>query len=332
MDALRDYGRMGDAADYADWRVQGMNPCGEQGLESGECCTLADVIISRHETEEDFLETLKVAYLYAKTVTLLPTHWERTNAIMQRNRRIGLSLSGITDFVDAPGGGLRKLREWTRRGYDRIRCLDRTYSEWLCVRESIRRTTIKPGGTTGIVLGASPGAHWRPGSRYVLRTVRMSVNNPQVTILREHGYRVEADRTAPETTVVVYFPLQMEEWKRTEQEVSLLEKAALAMQLQRDWSDNAVSVTLSFDREREGHLVPKVLEMVDGQMKSISFLPYAREEIYPQAPFMPVSKEEYEREVSRIRPIEDMGSFYQSGIEAKGEQYCTTDACEIRRP
>jgi len=60
--------------------------------------------------------------------------------------------------------------------------------------------------------------------------------------------------------------------------------------------------------------------------------PYAREEIYPQAPFMPVSKEEYEREVSRIRPIEDMGSFYQSGIEAKGEQYCTTDACEIRRP
>jgi ribonucleoside-triphosphate reductase (thioredoxin) len=49
----------------------------------------------KHESVEDFLETLKYAFLYAKTVTLGPTHWPKTNAVMLRNRRIGCSMSGL---------------------------------------------------------------------------------------------------------------------------------------------------------------------------------------------------------------------------------------------
>ena len=110
MDMARKYGRLADPANNKDHRVVGFNPCAEQSLESYECCTLVETYLGRHDSLEDYKRTLKFAYLYAKTVTLLPTHWEETNAIMQRNRRIGTSMSGVADFADRVG--IPVLREW----------------------------------------------------------------------------------------------------------------------------------------------------------------------------------------------------------------------------
>ena len=128
MDVTRQYGRLVDGVTNKDWRAAGYNPCAEQSLESFECCTLVETYLNRHETLEDYKRTLKFAYLYAKTVTLLPTHWEETNAIMQRNRRIGTSMSGVANFADI--NGLPMLRDWMDAGYDIVKYYDETYSEW----------------------------------------------------------------------------------------------------------------------------------------------------------------------------------------------------------
>ena len=144
LDVARNFGRLADPADGKDSRIMGFNPCAEQPLESYELCTLVEVHLNRHESKEDFLKTLKFAYLYGKTVTLMPTHWQQTNGIMQRNRRIGTSLTGIAAFADEHG--LPVIREWMDEGYNTIRKYDHSYSEWLCVRESVRVTTVKPSG------------------------------------------------------------------------------------------------------------------------------------------------------------------------------------------
>ncbi len=65
----------------------------------------------KHESVEDFLETLKYAFLYAKTVTLGPTHWPKTNAVMLRNRRIGCSMSGLAQVIRHNLGAGRRW-EW----------------------------------------------------------------------------------------------------------------------------------------------------------------------------------------------------------------------------
>jgi ribonucleotide reductase alpha subunit len=82
MDVSRKYGRLSDPANNKDWRVAGYNPCAEQSLESYECCTLVETYLNRHESIEDYKRTLKFAYLYAKTVTLLPTHWEELEVLL----------------------------------------------------------------------------------------------------------------------------------------------------------------------------------------------------------------------------------------------------------
>src|SRR5690606_31282770 len=156
LDNARHYGRFKDGfntfeSDRYD-NVDGFNPCAEQSLEDRELCTLVESYPANHDSVEDFYRTLKFAYLYAKTVTLLPTHDERTNSVMMRNRRIGCSMSGIQQAIKK--WGLNKfLANFCDKGYEEIKKWDRIYSKWLGIPRSIKMTTVKPSGTVSLLAG-----------------------------------------------------------------------------------------------------------------------------------------------------------------------------------
>ncbi|HLV04414.1 ribonucleoside-triphosphate reductase, adenosylcobalamin-dependent [uncultured Georgenia sp.] len=327
LDTTRAYGRLADPADHKDYRVMGYNPCAEQPLESFECCTLVETYPSRAESKEDLLATLKVAFLYGKIVTLLPTHWERTNAVMQRNRRVGTSMSGIADFVD--NHGTEVMAEWMDEGYRTIQQWDTELSEMLAVRESIRTTTVKPSGTVSIVAGVSPGVHWAPGGTYFNRAIRFRNEDPLVTLFRAAGYRVEPASEDPTGTSVIFFPIKSAA-RRSEKEVSLREKAELAALAQKYWSDNSVSVTLSFDPETEGDQIGDILKDFTGRLKTASFLPQGNF-VYPQMPYTQITAEEYEAASQRLLPAY-LDAIYDGDtetIDAIGEAFCETDDCEF---
>ena len=326
MDVSRKYGRLVDPANNKDWRIAGYNPCAEQSLESYECCTLVETYLGRHDSLEDYKRTLKFAYLYAKTVTLLPTHWEETNAIMQRNRRIGTSMSGVANFADRVG--LPILRDWMDEGYKTVKAYDNTYSEWLGIRESIKMTTVKPSGTVSILAGESPGVHWTPGGKYFLRAIRFSNEDPMLPLFKMANYRVEPASESPTSTSVVFFPIESNA-VRSEKSVSIFEKTAIAATAQRYWSDNSVSVTVSFDVEKEAEHVGTVLHMYDGQLKTVSFLPMGNF-TYPQMPYTQITKEEYEADTMKLFPIDFTGVYAGMASDAIGDAYCTTDACEVK--
>ena len=326
MDMSRQYGRIADGVNNKDHRVVGYNPCAEQSLESFEMCTLVETYLNRHETVEDFKRTLKFAYLYAKTVTLLPTHWEETNAIMQRNRRIGTSISGVANFAD--NKGLHILRDWMDEGYAVVKGYDQTYSEWLGIRESIKMTTVKPSGTVSILAGESPGVHWTAGGKFFLRAIRFANNDPMLPLFKMAQYRIEPASESPETTSVVFFPIKSDA-ARSEKDVSIYEKMALAAQAQRYWSDNSVSVTVTFDVEKESEAVGTALHMYDGQLKTVSFLPMGNH-VYPQMPYTQITEEEYLEYSMILFPIDFTGVYAGMASDAIGEAYCTTDACEIK--
>ena len=325
LDVAKSRGRMMDAPDDKDRRVVGFNPCSEQPLESQEMCTLVTVHLQNAESKEDFLRTLKFAFLYAKTVTLVPTPWTKTNSVMQRNRRIGLSLTGITDVIDERG--LPEILEWMDAGYQEVRRLDKIYSEWLCVRESNRVTTIKPEGTVSLLSGASPGIHWGPGGKYYMRAIRFGGSDKMISLFRAAGYKVEKDLVSHDT-YVVYFPVKSNA-HRSEREVSVFEKIGLAAKAQHYWSDNGVSVTVSFDKETEKHLLVPALRLHEGSLKAVSFLPMSNE-AYPQQPYTQITEEEYNSYLGSIKKI-DFSAIYEGvdNLEAIGDRYCSNDTCSI---
>ena len=117
---------------------------------------------------------------------------------------------------------------------------------------------------------------------------------------------------------------------RSEKDVSLFEKLGLAATAQKYWSDNGVSVTLSFDKEQETKFIAPALHMYEGQLKAVSFLPMGNM-VYPQQPYTQITEEEYNGYVGKIGKI-DFGAIYEGAenLEAQGEMYCTTDYCEIK--
>jgi len=328
LDLARKHGRLVDPPNDKDYRIAGFNPCAEQGLESYELCTLVECFLNRHTSVEDFTRTLKFAYLYAKTVTLVPTHWAKTNSIMQRNRRIGTSISGIAEFAD--NAGLPALISWMDAGYATVNKWDKVYSEWLCIRESVKTTTVKPSGSVSILAGSTPGVHWAPGGNTYLRAIRFSAEDPMVPLFAAAGYTVEDD-VVSSSTKVVYFPVKTSQ-KRSEKDVTIWEKMNLAAVSQRHWSDNAVSVTVSFDPVNEGKYIETVLHMFEGQLKTVSFLPSSTA-AYPQMPYSPISLQDYNEYCGKLRKI-DFAPVYAgtlgTGVDAAGERFCTTDACELK--
>lgn len=87
LENMQKFSRMNDIPDYKDIKATGGNPCLEQTLESYEMCCLSETFPNNHQDLDEFIDTLKYAFKYAKIVTLGKTHWEETNKVMQRNRR-----------------------------------------------------------------------------------------------------------------------------------------------------------------------------------------------------------------------------------------------------
>lgn len=299
----------------------------EQTLESYECCTLVETFPVNHETLEDYKKTLKYAFMYAKAVTLLPTHWPETNEVMQRNRRIGCSVSGSAQFAEFYGW--TELRTWLNEGYKEVQRRDSQYSEWLGVRESIKTTSVKPSGTVSLLAGVTPGVHWPVDDVYI-RRMRLSKNDALVSVLEAAGYFVEPDFSNPDYDVVVELPTRGPQ-VRTEKEVSVWEKAAMAVLHQRYWADNQVSVTLSF-REDERTQIGNIIKAFDGQLKSLSFLPILESGgAYRQMPYERIDNERYEELTAGVRPVGWSVLYGGAAADAEGEAFCNNTSCEIPR-
>ena len=107
-------------------------------------------------------------------------------------------------------------------------------------------------------------------------------------------------------------------------DVSMEEQIFNAIDLQRYWSDNQVSITVSFKPE-EASKIQHVLEMCEDKLKSISFLPIS-DHGYAQAPYEELTKEKYEEMVSKLKPI----NFEDYAEKATGSLHCDSDKCEYK--
>lgn len=298
----------------------GCNPCGEIPLEDGELCCLVETFPTRHTDAEDWIASLKYAYMIGKAVTDLPTHNARTSAVIARNRRIGVSITGIAGWYVRLGRDA--MNRALDRGYRELRRLDALYSGWLGVPESIRLTTVKPSGTLSLLAGVEGGMRF-PEAPYCIRIVRLHDTSPLIDRLRDAGYRVEPDRYAPHT-VCVHFPVRDTAVGRPITDVSLWEQAQIQADVQGWWADNMVSATLMV-RAEDGPAVPRVLAAFDARFKGCSMLPYATG-VYAQPPYTPVPERRYREELARTRPVDltNLGMARDSE-----ERFCDGGACAL---
>ncbi len=320
LNNARYYGRMCDPPNELDAEAMGCNPCVEQTLWDRELCCLAETYPAHHDTLDDYLQTLRLAYEYAKTVTLVPTLNRRTNAVMERNRRLGCSMTGVVQAINRIG--YRNMLNWCDRAYGELCRWDREFSDSFLIPRSIKLTSVKPSGTVSLLAGATPGVHWGYAPYYI-RRVRVQESHPLVEECRAAGYNMEADAYSG-NSVVIEFPVHVESLRRSRKQAPLWEKLDLAAQMQKYWSDNQVSSTATFDPKKEGGQLGGLLEAFEDRLKAISFLPEEKHG-YEQPPYEEISEDQYNDMRSKLRPLE--GSLpHEHQLETR---FCEGEECEI---
>lgn len=313
--------------DY-DW---GSNPCCEIALRPNQYCNLTEVNVSDVVDQEDlnarvrvgaFIGTLQAGYTdfhYLRDV------WRQTT---EADALLGVSMTGIAS------GSVEKLdlKEAAKVAVEE----NKRVASLIGINASARVTTVKPAGTTSLVLGSSSGIHaWH--NDYYVRRMRVGKNEPLYAYMKSKVPELIEDCVfKPHLEAVMQFPQKAPDGAklRTESYKDLLERVR---RWNLEWThqghnhgDNKhnVSCTISLKPEDwEG--CGKWMWENRYDYTGISVLPYDNGS-YVQAPFTDSTKEEFDKLYAFLEEIDLTEVIEEEDMtEQKDQVACAGGACEV---
>ena len=311
-----------------DW---GTNPCCEIGLRPYQFCNLCEVNASDIESQEDFEARVKgAAFIGTLQAGYTDFHylrdvWKRTT---EKDALIGVGMTGIGSGV-VLGYDMKAAAEAVKEENERV-------AKLIGINKSARTTTVKPSGTSSLVLGTSSGIHaWH--NDYYMRRIRVGKNEAIYTYLAiNHPELVEDEYFRPHDTAVITIPQHAPEGSilRYESVFQMLERVKRVAQ---EWIKNGhrsgqnthnVSATVSI-KEDEWELVGEWMWNNRKFYNGLSVLPY-NGGTYTQAPFEDCTKEDFDRLLGTLKDV-DLTKVIelQDNTDLRGEAACAGGACEI---
>ena len=312
-----------------DW---GTNPCCEISLRPFQFCNLCEVNASDIESQEDFNARVKAAAFigtlqagYTKFHYLRQV-WQRTT---EREALIGVGMTGLGSGV-AQKFDLTEAANIVKKENERV-------AELMGINAAARCTTIKPSGTSSLVLGTSSGIHaWH--NDYYIRRIRVGKNeaiyNHLLTFFPE---LLEDDYFRPHDTAIISVPQKAPEGSifRTESAMDLLDRIK---HFYTTWikpghrsgqNTHNISATISV-KENEWDEVGEWMWNNRKFYNGLSVLPYDGGS-YVQPPYEDCTKEKYEDMMRYIREINLSKVIEMEDLtDLKGELACAGNACEIK--
>ncbi len=234
-----------------DW---GTNPCCEIALRPYQFCNLCEINASNITSQEDLDERVKAASLIGTLQAgytdfhYLRDIWRRTT---EKDALIGVGMTGI--------GSGEVLKYNLDQAAKVVMKENARVAKLLGINKSARTTTVKPSGTSSLVLGTASGIHaWH--NDYYVRRIRVGKNEAIYTYLSIfHPELVEDEYFKPKEQAVISVPVKAPEGSifRFESPMDLLERVRL---FNTEWvraghrdgqNTHNVSVTVSIKKENE---------------------------------------------------------------------------------
>jgi len=312
-----------------DW---GTNPCCEIALRPNQFCNLCEVNASDIESQEDFNNRVKAAtFIGTLQAGYTDFHYLRDiwRSTAEKDALIGVGMPGIGSGV-VLGYDMKAASKIVKEENARV-------AELIGINKAARTTTVKPSGTSSLVLGTSSGIHaWH--NDYYIRRIRVGKNESIYTYLYvNHPELVEDEYFRPHDTAVISVPQKAPEGAilRTESPFQLLERVKKITQ---EWvrpghrkgeNTHNVSATISLkpeDWELAGEWMWENREYYNG----LSVLPFS-DHTYKQAPFEDCDKETFEKMYKTLSNV-DLSKVVELTDETdlSGELACFAGNCEIK--
>ena len=316
---------------------QGCNPCGEILLQSKQCCNLTTnnmmaFVEGNTLNKERLADILRLSIRNAIRMTLVEVELPAWNKVMQEDRIVGVSLTGMMDMVNKTGMTYEELGVLLKEMREVVHLEGERYCRELGIQAPKLMTTIKPEGSLSNLPCVSPGIHYAH-SHYYIRRIRISATDPLYKMIeQQHSYPIynENGQTDENCTIkVIEFPVKAPGGK-TKYDVGAIEQLELYKLSMENWSDHNTSITVHVrDKEWEevAHWVYENFDKIVG----ITFLPLM-EETYPLLPFETTTKEDYEERRKNIKPIdlELLAQFDDAKEWEIIDNDCDTGVCPVR--
>ena len=311
----------------------GLNPCAEISLRPFQFCNLVTINASDIVDQEDynarakaaaFIATLQASYT---NFHYLRDAWKKTT---EKEALIGVSMTGI-----ASGTVLKlNMKEAAKVVVEE----NARAAELLGIKPAARCTTVKPEGTSSLVLGSSSGIHaWH--SPYYIRRMRVGKNEAIYPYLAEHHPElVEDEFFRPTTSAVIQVPVSAPRGAITREEsaLDLLDRVHLVW---KEWvkpghrkgaNKNNVSTTVTIKSD-EWDEVGEWMWTNRDNFTALSVLP-ADDHSYVQSPFEEITKEQYDELLPQLHKVNlDKVVELEDVTELQGEIACGGgDGCEIK--
>lgn len=317
----RKYGRLGEVK--PDSTIEGFNPCAEIALGDGESCNLSTIFLPNIESLEQLKEISTLLYKTQKQITRMSYSYKKTTEIVNKNSRLGQSITGVLQCSTA------KIA-WLSDAYEHLEKFDAEYSQEKGWPKSVRLTTVQPSGTLSLLPGVTPGIHPAFASHYI-RRVRFGSSDPLVDACRKRGYKVQwdigIDGREDHTRYVVDFPCESPQDAILAASMTAVEQLEWVKKMQTAWADNAVSVTVYYRKDELDSIQEWLTKNYDKSVKSVSFLLFA-EHNFQLPPYEEISKEDYEKMYKKIDfSIPLLQKSFDGDIEIDD---CATGACPIK--
>jgi len=316
---------------FSNDKDYGTNPCCEIALRPFQFCNLCEINASDIESQEDLNERTKIAtFIGTLQASYTNFHylrdiWKRTT---EKDALLGVGMTGIASGV-VLGLDLKQAAKISKDENTRV-------AELLGINKASRITTVKPSGTSSLVLGTSSGIHAWHNDHYI-RRIRVGKNEAIYTYLSiYHPELVEDDFFKPTIQAVISVPQKAPVGSivRTESVTDLLERVK---RFNIEWvraghrkgaNTNNVSATISIkadEWETVGEWMWKNKEYYNG----LSVLPYDGH-TYIQAPFEDITEDQFNKMVQYLHNV-DLSKIIEISDETNlmGEAACAGGACEI---
>ena len=311
-----------------DW---GTNPCCEIALRSYQFCNLCEVNVSNIESQEDLNERVRVgAFIGTLQAAYTDFHylrdiWKKTT---EKDALLGVGMTGIGSGVILKYD-LKKAAELAKEENVRV-------AEIIGVNKAARVTTVKPSGTSSLVLGTASGIHaWH--NDYYIRRIRVGKNEAIYDYLAaNHPELVEDDFFKPTIQAIISVPQCAPEGSiiRTEDVMDMLERVKkfnvqwVKKGHRKGANTNNVSATVSI-QEGEWEKVGKWMWDNRETFNGLSVLPYFGG-TYTQAPFEDITKEQFEEMAKHLHSI-DLSKIveFSDDTALMDQAACAGGACEI---
>lgn len=310
-----------------DW---GTNPCCEIALRPYQFCNLTEINTSNIVNQDDFNQRARdAAFIGTLQAGYTNFHYLRPiwKSTTEEDALVGVGLTGIAS------NAIKYLDE--KEAADEAMMTNALVSSMIGVKNASRVLTVKPSGTSSLVVGSSSGIHaWH--DEFYVRRMRFNKNEAILQyLLKSIPSLVERDER-DKTSMVVGIPQQAPAGSavRSESALELLERVAryninwVGMGHRKGDNHNNVSVTVSI-RDEEWDEVGDWMWENKNDYNGISVLPYSNH-TYVQAPFTSITKEEYEKLYSHLKNINlSEVQEWHDETNLASEAACAGGSCEI---